>query len=261
MTPGVSQYERRCLPLRRVSPRLFLALIVLALGTACGTGDQGIAPPEFTERTNSIRNATQQVQGRKARIETDLESFLQARRAFFDMPADFWAGVPKDLFKHAAMACINERVGADAEPDTLQWKAAKAMEVGCVVMPLGPLWERTEIGRRDDVASSMRRVDAMRRLRSNLRNMFRRTPNYFSSMRSLIAERRAEVRQIETEVKRRKPEYTDKNYDLAFERAREFRFQLTELEKAVDQLERTVPGASATLETEVEQVYIELAQL
>jgi len=159
------------------------------------------------------------------------------------------------------MACLNQPVGTDAEPQTPAWNAAKSMEVGCVVMPLGPLWDRTETGRRDAMSRSMRAVDRMRRLRAKLKNAFRRTPAYVASMRAMIAERRAEVRQIETEVKRRKPEYNDENYDLAFERARNFRGEITELERAVDQLERNIPGASATLETEVEEIYIRLATL
>lgn len=80
-------------------------------------------------------------------------------------------------------------------------------------------------------------------------------------MRVSLSDRRARLRQIEDEMQRREPEYSNSEYSRGLDAIEAYREELRRLEKTLDELEKTIPIASQKLTLEVERVYIELAAL
>lgn len=260
MRPEFSRLSRPR-PLRAGSFRLASLLFVFV--TACWGGTETREAPSLAEQVATADRDVQTVVQKRQSIEKDVALFFDSTDRFFELPENFWVGVPRDLFKHAAMSCLNAGLGGDEahEPESPARIAASRFGVECVVMPLGPLWSRTETERRQGLSDTIQHLDRARMARNRLKSSFRSAPVLVNAMRVSLSDRRARLRQIEDEMQRRKPEYSSSEYSRGLDQISDYREDLRRLEKTLDELEKTIPIASRKLTLEVERVYVELAAL
>ena len=248
--------------------RFALVLSVLVLLGGCWLSRKGPKPPDLSEQLTETQKRTQRVERIVEIMQRDLDKFEQLRRDFFDTPKAFYRPpFPLDLFKHVAMACLNEPWNPNEVADDESSAAIRMpsnIELTCRPTFAGrlddALGERTPERRRETL-QKLQQVDNLRQLRGRLRERIGAIPSIVRAQRNFIADERAELRQLRALLQRRRTEYSAERWKQAQQRMREQSNALATLDSAVDRLDNTWPSWPERVDANVLELYMRLSEL
>lgn len=243
------------------------AMTLVVIGAFAATGcwqlRDGLQPIELASHTEEVDETMARLDRVEEAMESELLQLETERAAFFDAPDQRWGDpFPLDLFKHTAMACLNEPFSNPA-PDPDLERVAKSVGISCVVSPtpllLGSLRDTPQL--RDDALTKLQMIDGLRTLRARLQSRLRQLPTIIQRARAYLDVRRREAREMEQELRRRRPEYARRDFDESLERIGEYRRRLDQLDAAIAGVENSVGDWSKTLGTTIEAIYQDLSRL
>lgn len=247
---------------RAIQILVFVTALVGSVG--CVTTSKGPPPPGFEQAREQRAKTESDLARIRSAIESDIASLRARSGSFFDSdPGLYRQPFPLDLFRHAAMACINTPLEVeDAQP---MWvEAADRAELSCAVAPTGPLLDALDEevpGRRPEALQRLRLLDDWRRSRSRMQDRLRQLPRILEQARDWTARQRASTRQTELEIQRRRSEYSTDRYEASLAAVEEQRERLASLETKLEELEEAIPAWSRAVAAEIDYVYNRLSLL
>lgn len=227
------------------------------LGLSCGR-TTGLAPVEVApqvERTQSRLNQLVELENSLSSAILVVES-LETR--FFDAKISYEDPFPKDLFKHTAMACVTQAVWEEVEPESEPAIVADKLGVKCAVPPLPAL--ETALyelppPEREEALDAIRVVDKLRHNKAEIDQALLRAPRVIQEVLTWVAAARADLRQTENELNRRRPEYTDDDFELSMTRIRAAREEFDRLEELARRVNATLENRTERLERVMRTTY------
>lgn len=235
-----------------------LVLLVAALfwATGCATAPDPDppdlnAPRESTElRIRSLDAAERSINGELVRIDELLLS-LEARITEAESEE-----VPLSLLRLVAMNCLNT--------EYLDLTSLSGSSLSCRPEHLDRLEE--ELARRPQIARDLADeflllIDQVRILRGSMRERLARQPENIADHREFLAEERAALRQLETDLDRRRSLYSDAGWWRSLDSIAAQRRLLRVLDERLDALEEAIPRWSQELEERVSTLYFSLADM
>lgn len=201
-------------------------------------------------------------------MQRDLDEFETLRAEFFETPPRFYrAPFPLDLFKHVAMACLNEPWNpAELEDDDSSGTVRLKNDIELTCRPtfadqLDEQLRDRAPSRREKTLQKLSRIDKLRRLRGQLRERIGRIPRITRSQRDYTADARAELRQLQSTLKRRRTEYSTERWNQAQKRLQQQKNALDALERAVKRLDTAWPAWPERVDQNVLELYMRLSKL
>lgn len=244
--------------------KYFLSLLViggsLLIFAGC-TSVPGPPPPDLSAaRTNSelrLRSlqAAEHTVGRELTLLQELlDAFTTQSHQILE------TSLPLGPVRLVAMSCLNTEygdgittvVGLDGTPLSCRPEHLPILERLLVEHPTSE---------RDDVLQFLYLIDQIRILRGGLGLRLSRLPAVLEDHRDFIVEERANLRQLETELARRRPLYTPVSWGDSIETIAIQRRLLHELEDKIASLEAILPTWPATVNTTIADVYFRLSSL
>jgi archaellum component FlaC len=248
--------------------RIALCLSAFVLLGGCWLSQKGPEPPDLTKQVSETEERIQRIERIVEIMQRDLDKFERLRREFFETPLDFYnSPFPLDLFKHVAMACLNEpwnpnELDEDAESAAIRSDAD--VELSCRPAFAGRLDDvlaEEAPDRRARTLQKLERIDTLRRLRGRLRDRIGAIPSIIRAQRNFIADQRAELRQLRASLERRRTEYSSARWNQAQSRVGEQSDTLDELATSVDRLDALWPKWPERVDANVLELYMRLSEL
>lgn len=239
-----------------------LALIaaVILLGSACATVPDP-DPPDLSAsvesaelRIRSLDAAERSINGELKRIDELLLSF-DARRVEVES-----ADLPLSLLRLVAINCFNTEYLDGA----LSLTSLSGSTLSCRPDHLDRLHEELEqrpLLARDIAQDFLLIIDQLRLLRGSLRERLARQPRTVADHREFLAEERAALRQLETDLVRRRSLYSDPSWWRITDSIAAQRRRLRALDERLDALEIASATWSDELEQRVSTLYFSLADI
>lgn len=242
--------------------RSFLFLVVL-LVTACGR-TTGLTPVEVSHQTSEITRRTEGLVQTEEQLEGKLQRLEDLAKTFNTTNLSYSPPFPKDLFRHAAMACVTEAPWAETEPGSEVELVAEKMGLRCKVVAL-PLLEtklsQLDSRQRTSAVALLQALDALRILRDDLDLALRQVPITVDDTERYVALARADLRQIDAELNRRRPEYVPDDFDTSKQRLQEARTTLDHLESLSKELAQHQSDRENRVEGTIRTIYRQIALL
>ena len=237
--------------------------MILALCVSGCFQQQGLKPLDLTAPTGQVDAKTSQTEHLYDVIQGDLSEFDALYGDFSGVAQHTWSdSFPLDLFRHAAMACATQALGAQAEPESPEAVSATELGLACEVVPLPALQTALNASREKETAlTGLRAIDALREKRTLLEGRLRALPRDTNDMREYVASQRSESRRVDQELERRKPEYNDSDFATSKKRVREWQAKLDALEAAVERLDTSRAEWQTALETRMATLYRQISLL
>jgi hypothetical protein len=248
--------------------RLLVLLSTFAVLSGCWLSQKGPAPPDLSEQRTDTEERTQRIERIVAIMERDLGKFERLQREFFETPPSFYdEPFPLDLFKHVAMACLNEPWNPnELEDDGTSASIRMPSDIELTCRPTfaarldETLAERVP-AQREKTLQKLERIDTLRRLRGRLRERIGALAGIIRSQRNFIADERADLRQLRSSLERRRTEYSTERWRETQSRLREQSDALDALDQAVNRLDETWPGWPKRVDANVLEMYMRLSDL
>lgn len=240
----------------------FLILVVLWV-TACGR-TTGLTPVEVSHQTSEISRRTEIIVGLEAQLESKIARLEDLAKTFNSVNLSYAAPFPRDLFRHAAMACVTEAPWAETEPGTQVEVVADKLGLRCKVVALPTLESELSLldsRQRTAAVAILQALDALRILRDELDLTLRQTPETVNDTGRYIALARADLRQIEGELNRRRPEYVPADFETSKSRIQNTRETLDHLESLIKDLSAHQEERQIRVESVIRATYRSVAML
>lgn len=253
--------------MKRVGAAVAVLLLLSAGLLGCFTSQGGPPALSLAEQSREIDVTTERVGGVGTALTDDIGRFrtmLDQLLESDEFRVMLGKPYPIHLFKHTAISCLNEPIDAEPEPGTPAFEAAQTAKIDCVVKPLPVLLKKVRQdlpNRYDQTLEALVLVDQLRALRAETSAQLRDIPRMVKQTRNFISARRAELRRIELDVERNKPEFTGSNYQTSKDRVREYRTKLDKLEAEVQRVERTQSAWSIALGNAIRDLYKGIAEI
>ncbi len=240
-------------------------LVFVPLLAACVTTSKGPPPPDFSEQRSRIGQSVDDLERARMTIEEDIVTLRDASGAFFQSDVQLYVKpFPLDLFRHAAMACLNTPLVPRIDVLPRYEEAAEEAGITCPVPPVGPLLDElaeTVPKRQPEALRRLQLIDEWRRTRARMQDRLRQLPRILEQTREWIASQRAAARQRELDIERRRAEYSPDRMEAAQAAIATHRDELTALETRVSELEGAIPAWSQAVGAEIDYVYSRLSLL
>ncbi|MFU8803381.1 MAG: hypothetical protein ACNA8W_06200 [Bradymonadaceae bacterium] len=243
--------------------RVFLAAILL-LGIAVGTGCAAAPsppPPDLSEARDTVLQRTTQMNQTLQWMARDLRHFAELRMALAQsMSHSHEENFPISLYRLVAINCLNEEVQAhDGSTITHSSDITECapQHLDRLLNTLADVSSRS----RDQALANLERIDEMRKLRGLLRLRISRIPQIIQANQLYLVEQRAELRQLQTELTRRRSLYSSQDFNEATAAINEQHQLLATLEDAIESLTVLYPEWPAQLDLQVNSLYMDLADL
>jgi hypothetical protein len=244
----------------------FPKILALMWALSGCVGTRGPSLPDVSVEQSQIAERSQRLERIRQVMSEDLAEFEALRvQVSAHAPGFFARPFPLDLFKHVAIECLNE----PWDPNQLETTDSGPSDTGDLGLLCRPefgdrlfvdLEERVP-QRRQKALVMLENIDKLRQLRGKLRQRISRIPEISRASQSLLATRRADLRQTRTSYARRRTEYSDERWQKLERRLAAFEEDLGELEDQIERLQQVFPGWSPALDQSVSMLYMELAQL
>ena len=252
-----------------LAPSLCLIAVLLAVATGCITFASGVEPPEIGPRMAQVAEADARIEAMQQALARDLAVIDERIDAFVAVPpARYRPPFPLDIFRHAAMACLNQSDRDTAsEVELLDEEALallEATELRCRHLALVALLQRLRQASPSDrevAMAQLQRIDDIRALRGRLR---RRAANLEELLRHYsgeLASWRAEQRRLRGEVEQRRADYTDENLARTRQRLAALDEALEDHRRAIAALESTRLGLPDELREAIRRITLAITAL
>ncbi|MGM0557819.1 MAG: hypothetical protein ACQEVA_15650 [Myxococcota bacterium] len=247
--------------------------MLLLMGTfvaisGCWLSQKGPEPPDLSQQLTETEQRIQRIERIIEIMTRDLDKFERLRREFFQTPPSFYdEPFPLDLFKHVAMACLNEPWNPNQLEDdgtSASIRMSSDIELTCRPTFAGRLDESLAERvpqRREKTLQKLERIDTLRQLRGRLRDRIGSIASIIRSQRNFIADERADLRQLRSSLERRRTEYSAERWREAQSRLREQADALDQLDTSVDRLDQTWPDWPGRVDENVLELYMHLSNL
>lgn len=239
------------------------ALVWAAVLTGCWGVREGPKPPDLTEQHAEVDQTIERLARVERTMAAELDELRGVQQRFFDEQRGVWAPpFPLDAFKHTAMSCLNLPMNAD-EPAPQISEVARRLGINCAVPAAIVLDDQLDEarGQRSFGVTKIRQIDEVRTARATIQTRLRQLPAIVRRTRNYLAARRAEIRQLATEIERNRTEYVRKDYDETLRRIDEYRARLDALDAAIREVEQSIPRWSREVGDVVDALYKDLSRL
>lgn len=248
--------------MKHPTPALWvLMLLLIGLGTLGCAAAPSPPPPDLSGARDATLERTAQIERVEQWMERDLQHFVELRLGLAQSlghihEPDF----PLALYRFIAISCLNEEV-QPREDATIE----SSGDVRDCTPPhldrlVNALGER-ELSLRDQALTNLERIDEMRKLRGVLRLRVARIPQIIQANQLYLVEQRAELRQLATELERRRSLYSREDFLEAQAIIAQQRPLLDALEDAIEALTVLYPEWPTRLDQQVHSLYMDLADL
>lgn len=250
----------------RLGAFLVLAALVWAQGGCFGT--RGPALPDLSVERTQVDQRTERLRLIRQVMDEDLVELASLSEGFIDSEPGLYARpFPLDLFKHVAVDCLNEPW--DPNQLAVDDEAAQAEQPAGLQLTCSPefadrllvdLQEKVP-SRRSEAIAKLELLDEIRRLRGKLRQRLSRIQPILRASRSMLAGRRADLRQMRASFERRRTEYSATRWKELQQRLDLYAKNLQALDTQIKRLAETWPSWEPKLDQSVSMLYMELTQL
>ncbi len=255
-------------PVTSMPKRAFTLLCLVGLcwaSTGC-FATHGPALPDLSEQHTEIEQRSQRLERiigvmtrDLGRVETLRQEFAHADATLYQPP------FPLDLYKQVAVSCLNKPWdSSQLHVDASDGDAEAGLNLSC--QPefghrLAVELQEQVPERRAQALAKLRTLDELRQLRGRLRQRLSRVPAIVQASRSLLAARRAELRQMRAAQSHRRTEYSQDRWQQLQKRLEGYEQQLQHLQEHIERLAEAWPTWGPSLDQSVSMLYMELTKL
>ncbi|MBA2664832.1 MAG: hypothetical protein H0U74_21265 [Bradymonadaceae bacterium] len=238
-----------------------LFLVTAALLMACGAA-QSPAGPDIDAALNATTRQTAQIDSIQIQMADDLDQFVSLRSRFLHAGIELnQPPFPIEQFRFVVVSCLNEESNAAGEQPGNTVPSAELLCRPTFLDDLLLRLEQVPPERRRTALEMLKLVDELRQVRSTLRHRIARIPQTIRTSQGLLEDQRAELRQAQAELERRRPQYSSSDWRAAQTRLEDFRTELSRLEDAIEALTVAYPDWPRQLDGHVSGLYMDLAGL
>lgn len=245
---------------------VLLSIIVFCGASTACFGTRGPALPDLSAERGEVTQRAERLDRIRQVMQRDLER-VETLRAQFGQPDPglYRPPFPLDLYKHVAVDCLNE----PWDPNQLETSQGTGVADGGLGLTCHPefgsrllveLQEQVP-QRREPALAKLHTLDELRRLRGTLRQRLERVPAILRASSSMLATRRAELRQMRASQARRRTEYSADKWRKLQQRFDAYEKDLAQLQVHIDRLGEVRPDWSPRLDQSVSMLYMELTKL
>lgn len=239
--------------------------LLIALIWACGR-TTGLKPVDLSEQTNQTSRRVEQLRVLEQNLADNLNKIEDLETQYFGAKLTLAPPFPRDLFRHASMACVTDPPWLEqaVEPESEIALVADKLGLTCRVLPLPALesaLNEVSPGNRQAAINALQSIDQMRLVKADIELGLREAPTVVQDVLDFIALGRADLRQLENELRRRRPEYTDEDFDLSSNRIDDARRQFDELQEYAERMSSTLDARNERLMRVLQTTYRGIALL
>ncbi len=253
----MSGFSRQFYTIVRVS---FCCLLILSL---LGCGRKILKPPpDFSNSENRLSDFSKSLRGKSIKLN---QGFIGLREAMAEVDAintlEFSETFPKNLFKHALMACLNQtRISENDASEASQ--AAIALGVSCDVLPLKHLVESLSLQMNLVLAKrGMQALEKVRQQRSEIQKMIQEIPDRVLEIRKEINIQNGELRRKKAFLQTKRNDYSNDEWETTQNAVKKYQKQLDDLQSLTKTLLLNKKLWLQKLGSEIDVLYKNIATL
>jgi len=246
-----------------LSARRACLYLLISLIWACGR-TTGLPPVDLSQQTNQTSRRVEQLRVLEQNLTDNLEKIEELETRFFDPKLSFDPPFPRDLFRHASMACVTEPPWQEVEPESEVAVVATKLGLTCHVRPLPDLesaLSNVSPSNRQAAVNALQSIDNLRLVKAEIELGLREAPQVVQDVLDFIALGRADLRQLENELRRRRPEYTNADFALSSNRIEDTRRRFDELQEYAERMSATLENRNERLMRVLQTTYRGIALL
>ncbi len=237
--------------------------ILLSIMLASSCGQKAVKPaPDFSVSQNRLSAFNARL---KSISNTLTEELIGLNNAMNDVSLlntiEYSDSFPKNIFKHALMACLNDNAHNVEESEELG-KEAVAFGITCNVLPLKSLLKALDEPENLLLAQKgMQALEKVRRHRSQIQKIIREIPDDVFEIRKEINIQNGELRRKKAYLQTKRNDYSSNEWDNANNAIKEFQSQLNELKREVKTVLLNKNIWFQKLGSEIDVLYKDIAKL
>ena len=218
-------------------------------------------PPDLSPSEQAVEMRLRSIDASQESILADIERLQDLTEGLTSLlkvlgPTE----LPHSLLRLVAMNCLNTEYQGLTTPVA----GLEGTPLTCRPTHAPQLLERLDqvsTSSRDDALQLLYVIDQARILRGSLRLRLSNIPDIITEHRDFIADERAMLRQLETDLRRRRGRYSTRGWRETMTRLDDHRQHLQELDQRLEEFGETYPAWPSQVDQAMAQIYFELVEL
>lgn len=229
--------------------------------TSCANGPReeplDLSEPnrELERTTANLQNYVDQLDSAIGEVTSSFSFIAEIESQALEPP------FPLDAFKHSLVSCLNVFDVTAPEPQLAE--IARRYGVVCAVPALEVLDRSLENGSADQELATLalQNVDRVRQNRAIAQKLLRDLPDQLARTNAFVGARKSELRRTREQIKRKKADYNQADYNSTMDDLAAYEVEITKLEDRVFEIEAKRSGWNTQLGDKVDALYKSLTIL